>query len=155
MNILNQAQALRTIALINSAGKKMDERIHLVGVSGIVHYAEHGDLTTLSALCRAMPESSRGNALKYWVTKHANVQWNKKSDGGKGGFQKIKKDEDRVVSIDDATEHPFWEKTDTEKRDFNAETRVKSFVNAFHKALKEGKITQEDWKKAKDAVLAA
>jgi hypothetical protein len=155
IKILTQKQAIQTISLIKSGGKKLDDRIHQVGVSGLSHYLDNGDLTALSNLCHAMPKSGRGNALNYWVTRFANVTWNKKAYAGKGGFVKIKSAEERVADVQGAMNSPFWEKTDTEQAAFNAESRVKSFINAFKKAVADGKISYEEWEKAKEAIKAA
>ena len=140
MDILTIKQAQATIKLIVSGGKKLDERIHQVGVSGLAHYKEHGDTSTLTALADAMPKSSRGNALKYWITKNANVKWDKKAFNGKGGFVKAKKGEECIANVIEASESPFWEKTDTEQSVFDA----KKAVSAFHAFVKKCKNAIED-----------
>jgi len=129
-------QAMSTIKLISKAGATLDARIHEVAVSGLAHYGEHGDLTTLTELCHAMPKSGRGNALKLWCTKHvgkAQIKWNAKAYSGKGGFVKANTlsavDIDLCITsgIKEAEAEPFYEKRDTEQSDYNMLTSVTAF----------------------------
>lgn len=144
-------QAMSTIKLISKAGATLDARIHDVAVSGLAHYGEHGDLTTLTELCHAMPKSGRGNALKLWCTKHvgkATIKWNAKAYNGKGGF--VKANTLSAVDIDlcitsgiaKAESEPFYNKPDTEQHDYNMLTSVVSFKAKLVKhadAVPEGK----------------
>jgi hypothetical protein len=155
MEFLNRTQTIKAINLIRQAGAKLDERVHQVACSGLAHYAENADTTALSLLVKAMPKSGRTNALKYWITQHANVRWDSKAGPDKTGFYvKAVAGAEVIVDLDHAIEHPFWEKKDTEQSVFNAESRVKSFITAFTKAVMEGKISKEDAKKAQEAVDA-
>ncbi len=153
MEFLNIKQAKKTIGLIAANGRKLDERIHTVGCSGLYHFQEHQDTTILTDLVKAMPKSSRGNALKYWITQHSNVKWSKKAFGGEGGF--VKDGQEVQVDLAHAVEHPFYEKTDTEQSAFNPDSRVKSFIKAFQKAIEKGEITREDFEAYKQQILEA
>ena len=148
MTILTPKQALKTISLIATAGKKLDERIHLVAVSGLSHCLEHGDSTTLTALCNAMPKSGRGNALKEWITEHAPLTWVTKVNGwkAKGKFEGVI---DEVLAHAEA--NPFYDKKDTAPSVFNADRYMASVVA---KLIKEG-VNVHDFTQALEAKAQA
>jgi len=152
--ILNEKDTRNTIKLIATSGKKLDERIHQAGCSAMAHYHEHGDGTLLTELAHAMPKSGRGNALKYWVTKYANVQWDKKAYAGTGGFVKNPKDAERTVHIEEAMLHPFWEKVDTEQKEWKPENALQSFINKFKSQYAEGKVTAAQLQECKEMLDA-
>lgn len=155
MNILTLKQARRTISLIASAGAKLDERIHQVGVSGLDHYRNNGDTTALTELVKAMPRSARGNALKYWCTKYANIRWDSKAFAKTGGFVKKSKSADIECHVEEAMANPFYNKEDKEPAKFNPQSRTKAFISAFSKALGNGEISTEDMAAAKAEIDAA
>ena len=145
MQLLTIKQSLKTIKLIYQAGAKLDERIHQVGCSGLSHFLETGDLTALTELTHAMPKSSRGNALKYWVTKHANVKWNTKAYAGAGGWVIKKKGSERDVQLQDAIDNPFWNKEDKESAAFtDIHKLIASVKSRIAKALDDGKVLPEE-----------
>lgn len=131
MQILTRKQSLATIKLIKDAGKKLDTRIHNVGVSAIAHCYVHGDTTLISELCHAMPKSARGNALKAWATQYLPVKWDNKAFGGVGGF-KLKADHGlgemhwttKVANTIKANASPFYDKKDTEASVYNPNSSV-------------------------------
>ncbi len=131
--ILSVKESMKTIQLISQAGRKLDERIHTVGVSGIAHYLEHGDLTALSALVNAMPKSSRGNALRYWVTEHVAVRWDNKTQQWKKNGEVPKEQAEKDAVIEHAFNNPFYDKRDTEKADFNEAGYLKTVMAKLKK----------------------
>jgi hypothetical protein len=157
MNILSIKQSNAKTKLIKAAGKVQDERIHEVGLSGIAHFLQHGDLTVLTGLSKAMPKSARGNALKFWITKHVKVKWNAKAYNGSGGF--VKNGEttlsswDKIAIIMQADLHPFYEKKDSEASQWNPETAILSLVKKLEgfKQEHELKLTAE----AKQSLMQA
>lgn len=141
MNILTMRDGLKTIKLISDAGKKLDERIHQVGVAGIAHFLKHGDTTLISELCHAMPKSARGNALKFWITKHIAVKWSTKAHNGKGGYVK-NGDMDltpmqKVALVTRANDAPFYMKEDKEASVWNPETSILNLVKKLEAYKKE------------------
>ena len=140
MNILNMKQAQRDVKLISAAGKKLDERIHNVAVSGVAHCLMYGDTTLISDLCRAMPKSGRGNALKQWFTKYLPVEWKAKAHGGKGGFS-LKSNHGlrdmhwalKIATTITANGDKFYDKPDTEASVFNPNGSVTSLLNRVKK----------------------
>lgn len=167
INVLTLKDSTKTIKLIRDAGKKLDERIHLVGVSGMAHFFgidgdgnvvnDGGDLTALTDLTHAMPRSARGNAFKYWVTKHLPVKWDKKAYGGNGGWKKNGKFEgDAYEVLWMANNAPFYEKTDTEQAEFNADKYLATVANKIRKEIANGAdIDVADFMAKLEAKLAA
>lgn len=136
VNVLSIKDARKTISLIATAGRKMDERIHAVAVAGLHHFFESGDLDILSDLVHAMPKSTRGNALHFWITRFAPVKWDKKARAGKGGFKKAGDNPTEWGAVvQEADADPFWNKKDTEERVFNPDKYAASVVS---KLIKEG-----------------
>lgn len=151
MKILTMKQGKAQTALISSTGKKLDAAIHLVGVSGIAHCLAHSDTTLISELCRAMPKSSRGNALKFWFTKHLSIEWKAKAHGGAGGFV-VKKDHgmkdmhwaEKAAIVIAANAKPFYEKEDKEASVYNPNATLLSMVKRVskdHVAFDEASVT--------------
>lgn len=149
INILTLKDATKTIKLIRDAGKKLDERIHLVGVSGMAHFLgidgegnvinDGGDLTALTDLTHAMPRSARGNAFKYWVTKHLPVKWDKKAYGGQGGWKKNGSFEgDAFEVLQAAHAAPFYMKEDTEQAEFDADKYLNTVAGKLRKEIANG-----------------
>ena len=132
MKILTVKESMKAIKLIAVAGKKLDERIHEVGVSGLAHCLEHGDSTALTALCNAMPKSARGNALKEWITEHAPLAWVNAKQAWKGNG-KFEGNMDDVLAH--AYANPFYNKKDTAPSVFNADKYMQTVVARL---IKEG-----------------
>jgi len=156
IEILDLKASQTRITYIKRAGKKLDEDIHRVAVSGIAHYLgvngegervnDGGDLTVLTELCHAMPRSARGNSLKYWVTSHIRVQWDKKAYGGNGGWKKNGETEGEPLAIlTAAAGTPFFEKTDTEQAVFDPEKYRKSVVAKLKREASEGHVNLEQF----------
>ena len=142
MTILTIKQARATIKLVASAGKKLDERIHTVAVSGLYHFFNSGDLDILSDLVLAMPKSGRGNAFKNWVTKHAAVKWVEKARNNAGGWKKNGDiPEDWASIVDTAEAEPFWLKEDTEAPVFNP----KQYASNVRKKLEKEGVSMSDF----------
>jgi len=157
MEILSIKQSNKTITLISNAGKKLDERIHQVGVSGIAHFLQHGDLTVLTGLAKAMPRSSRGNALKFWITKNVKVKWSSTAYSGKGGFVKNGDTElsswDKFGIVVQADASPFYAKKDKEASQWNPDTSILSLVNKLNSYKKDHALHLSE--KVKRELLAA
>jgi hypothetical protein len=152
MTILSMKEGLRTIKLISEAGVKLDKRIHDVGVAGVAHFLQHGDTTLISELCHAMPRSSRGNALKFWITKNIRVKWSTKAHNGKGGFVK-NGDMDlnnwgKIAVVMAADAAPFYLKEDKEAAAWNPNASILSLVKRLEKFKEEHNLVVEDTTRA-------
>lgn len=161
MQMLNLKQARATIKLVATAGKKLDERIHQIAVSGINHYLGegNGDTTILTELAHAMPKSARGKALAYWTTKNCNVKWSSKAHAGKGGYVKVNKKEKPTGTLEAAIAMPFWEKPEdgpSQFKGYDREAEVLNFVKRLKaKEAKLAELSEDDSKKVKLDVSAA
>lgn len=146
--IITVKRAKQLLSVLSKS--KIDQYIHDIGVCGL-DQIQHGNFDILNSLVHAMPKSARGNALKYWITKHCtNIKWDATAGVDKrGGYVKKAKGQNCEVDIEGAIAHPFYEKPESEPSVFNPETRVMSLVNAFKKALSEGQIGAEDAQKAR------
>ena len=138
MNILSMKESNRITGLILNAGKKLDERIHNVAVSGLAHWYTSGDNTILTNLVKAMPKSGRGNALKYWISEHSNngLKWDKKAHNGTGGYKGKKPELKGFTSLCvvlKADSKAFHIKEDREPTVWNDKNSVLSLVAKLKK----------------------
>lgn len=62
-------------ALVKTAGKKLDMRIHVLAMSVANHINIHHEISLMENLFDAMPKGSRVNALKAWFLKYAKVDF--------------------------------------------------------------------------------
>lgn len=150
MSVLTIKQANKTIKLISEAGRKLDQRIHDVAVSGLAHFLQHGDTTLISELCHAMPRSARGNALKFWMTKHSRngIKWNAKAHNGKGGWTKAKNAPElssweKLAIITVAMKEPFYLKEEKEPSVWNERAAVLSLVKKLKEFSEEHELSPE------------
>jgi hypothetical protein len=74
--IIGTAEITKEIGLIKTAGKKLDDRIQLAGLSVLNHAHLHGDVTVVNSLFLAMPQGARGKALAEWLLAYGNVSKN-------------------------------------------------------------------------------
>ena len=157
----SEKQANKTIKLIKVAGAKLDERIHEVAVQGIAHCLAYGDTTIVSNLSKTMPKSSRGNALKSYITKHLPVVWDNKAHTD-GGF-KLKKGHGlkdihwckKLETVLLANESPFYLKEDKEASVWNPNAALESFIKKFAKAQEESNAALDpDLVEALEAMVA-
>lgn len=74
--IIGTAELNKEIALIKTAGKKLDDRIQHAGLSVINHAHLHGDVTVVNTLFLALPQGARAKALAEWLLAFGNVAKN-------------------------------------------------------------------------------
>lgn len=104
--IVGAAELNKEIGLIKTAGKKLDDRIQLAGLSVLNHVELHGDVTVLNALFLAMPQGVRGKALAEWLMAHGKVVANTDKKAAKvAPFMYAK---DKVTKLDAAQSKPWY-----------------------------------------------
>jgi len=148
MNVLTLKKCKETTTLISKAGVKLDQRIHDVAVSGIAHWLQCGDNTILTELVKAMPKSGRGNALKFFISKHTKgmLKWDSKANNGTGGYKGKKLDVnswEKIAIVMDANKAPFYMKEDKEPSVWNEKAAVLSLVAKLKKHAKEHELCEE------------
>lgn len=140
-------ELIKTAALINkeitsikAAGKKLDDRIQLAGLSVLNHVEEHGDVTVVNALFLALPQGARAKALAEWLLAFGKL--------AKNGDKKAAKaapfvyDKGRSTDLTGAVEQPwfkFAKKDDTVESAFDFQASLKALLDRAAKAEKEGK----------------
>ena len=149
MLLLNEKQASKETKLVKSNGVKMDQRIHLIACSGLDHYANvgNGDASTLTNLFHAMPKSGRAKALKYWITKNANVKWSNTAYGGNGGFVKVESGVPATCKLEEAIATPFYEKPEdgpSEYKGMSVDAEIKAFTKRLASKIKKAKLESEE-----------
>lgn len=63
----------KAIASIANRGAKLDESIHVAGVSALAHTFDHGDPSLCDKLVNAMPRGSRKLALVEWMLAYGTI----------------------------------------------------------------------------------
>lgn len=71
--IVSAALITKAIASIQNRGGKLDNDIHVAGVSVLAHAFEHGDTTLADKLVHAMPKGARKLALVEWMLAYGTV----------------------------------------------------------------------------------
>lgn len=108
MKLFEGAAAInKEIGLIKTAGKKLDERIQVAGVSVIQHCGLHNDVTVVNNLFLAMPAGARKKALAEWLLKFGNVAANTdKASSKTAPFVYAK---DRQANVEGAIAEPWYD----------------------------------------------
>lgn len=138
--IVGTAELNKEFGLLKAAGKKLDDRIQVAGLSVLAHVEAHGDITVVSGLMDAMPQGSRKTAMIEWLLAHGKLEQNL-VDG------KVVKDKPwlyakgKTTDMDKAMEFPWFtfkpEKLDEASFDFAKMLAV--LVSKAQKAQAAGK----------------
>lgn len=96
------------IASIQKRAAKLDQEIHLVAVSCLVHAAEHGDVTLMQNLVGALGRSTRKQALIGWSINYGPFKLEDKT--GALVYDRSKRaqamEESNLIA---AEQGPFWD----------------------------------------------
>ena len=108
MKLFEGAAAInKEIGLIKTAGKKLDDRIQVAGVSVIQHCGLHNDVTVVNNLFLAMPAGARKKALAEWLLKFGNVAANTdKASSKTAPFVYAK---DKQANVEGAIAEPWYD----------------------------------------------
>jgi len=142
-------QALSQISEIQKVLDNLDSGLHILACSGLYNYELHGDLTVLTALAKAVSRydsssgkfdgrSVRGADMRAWITKHANIKWDKNaykdaSGVAQGGYVKAQTGP-AVVKLEDAINNPFYKAKERVSSDLIDIRKV--IDNAYKKVAK-------------------
>ena len=156
--IKGQAAIIKLVDSIKVRGARLDTDLHLAAVSCAAHWAEHGDYTVASRLLKAMPKSTRRNALVAWFMHFTSLVKNPdKATQGDHILVSIKGDAKRWDEAE-AIETPFWEfKAKEGVSVFSFDSYITSMTKGIDRALAEPTISDEQRAKleATKAVLVA
>lgn len=98
----NIDKAIKSIA---TRGAKFESDIHVAAVSCLEHFKEHGDITLLTKLYKALPKGVKASRFIDWANAFGGCTWDAtaedKGNGGKGVFTK---DTKKTMQLDKATE---------------------------------------------------
>lgn len=72
--ITDNAALAKAIKSIATRGQKLDQDIHVAGVSCLAHIAEHSNTTLLNDLVNALPKGARKHAFVEWALAYGNVR---------------------------------------------------------------------------------
>lgn len=74
---MRDATAIRaTIATIVTTAGALQTLIHETAIECLQHAQEHGDVTIIDALVKALPKGQRVESLIEWVQDYSPVRWN-------------------------------------------------------------------------------
>lgn len=124
--------------LIAAAGKKLDTRIQVAGLSVLHHINEHGDVTVATQLVNelfgSLSKGHRKQAMVDWLVKFGKVKLNK--DVASKKAQPFLYDKHTVTDMQGATDMPWYDcKPDNEIVDLDV---VKLLAALVKKATKDG-----------------
>ncbi|MGL5014166.1 MAG: hypothetical protein ACRC6V_07750 [Bacteroidales bacterium] len=76
--VISRSQMGAAIESVKLEGKKLDQSIQSVLVSGAIHAHVHGDFDVLNTVIAALSAGLRTNAARDWILDFAPVKWDKK-----------------------------------------------------------------------------
>lgn len=98
----NIDKAIKSIA---TRGAKFEKDIHIAAVSCLEHFKDHGDITLLTKLYKALPKGVKASRFIDWADAFSGCTWDKEAeDKGNGGKGVFKKDSAKTINLDKAME---------------------------------------------------
>lgn len=153
---LTQREGLQEAKKIGDVMDTIDTRLHIILCSGLKHYQDHGDTSVLTAIIKAVSRynihtgtfdgrSIRGQDMRAWVTKHANVKWNKNANPNEDGVAQggyVKNGNGPIqVNLITAISTPFYTAKEATSRDLvDMDVIIKNSVKKLRQAALDGKL---------------
>jgi hypothetical protein len=141
--ILGTDAISKAINSINTRGRKLDNDIQLAGMSVINHVELHGDITLVNRLVDAMPNGSRVNALRSWISAFGKVIYNEETKSF--DYNKLGK-----TDLDGGAEKVWFEFKPEAEFSFDL---AKAFASLLKSAENAGKKAKSDAIKIDPALL--
>jgi hypothetical protein len=142
MDILDTAGMDKSLKLIASTGKKLDNLIQQVGVSALAHLKAHGDIVYVNRLYNNLPAGARKAALSSWFLTHGSIVANTgtKEEKAEKPFLFTK---DKTTNVEGAFSDPWYDHTPDKKPDevFDLQKALEALLKRASKAAKDGKLT--------------
>lgn len=110
--LIPAASVSKSIASIAKRSKQLTSDIHNVGVQCLAHAREHGDITLIDRLYKALGSANAPEAFKAWVKEYSPVTWN-----GDGEVKLIPSTNKmfKPFDLDGANSNPYWNKIEVKK----------------------------------------
>lgn len=139
----------RKLSGLINAEKSQRDKVQVLLVAGLVHYADHADTGYLTDLVRALRnvQTKKAKVVSAYIQEFANVGWGKLKDK-KLGFKKLPNEEVHV-QMPDVTWYD-WEggkDADQPEQTYDGLATIKATVTKMIKKAQEGKLKegQEDY----------
>lgn len=110
--LIPAASVSKSIASIAKRSKQLTSDIHNVGVQCLAHAREHGDITLIDRLYKALGSANAPEAFKAWVKEYSPITWN-----GDGEVKLIPSTNKmfKPFDLDGANANPYWNKIEVKK----------------------------------------
>lgn len=131
----------KELGLLKAAGRKLDDRIQVAGLSIINHIDKHGDITLVVGLMDSLPRGARSKAMIAWLVAHAKVRQNIDDKGKVVKDNPWLFDKTKPTRMDAAIENPWYtfEPEKVEEPVFDFAAALASLLNKAKKAEEDGK----------------
>lgn len=132
----------KELGLLKAAGRKLDDRIQVAGLSVINHIDLHGDITLAVALMDALPRGARSKAMTAWLVSHAKLKENIDDKGKVSKENPFLYDKTKETNMAGAIANP-WFKFEPEDKTtpvFDFAAALASLLKKADKAEKDGKL---------------
>ena len=142
--LTNTTDIQKAIESIAKRGLKLDNDIHVAGVSVLEHVALHGDTTLLDKLVAAMPKGSRKSMFCEWACHFGCVRMLDRSDeADKAAIEQgrlFKKDKTKQHDLEGMIAMAWYNfKPEPDLLDtFDAAKMVASMMRKYNNAVKQG-----------------
>lgn len=162
MNIMTNANEIRkSIKTISDSRTKLVDRIQIAALSVIQHAHVHGDITLANALCVAVGDGMKQQALRLYLSEFGPMNPNVDKETNKGApltYAKGKRvDAEVLASHMEAAAEVMWYayKTETDATEFSLARDLNALLGRVKKAVDSGVTFSEDERKVIDALYQA
>jgi len=136
---ITQVTTIRAaIAAIAESGKALDSKIQETALLVLSHVDQHGDVTLVNELYRAMPKGSRSASLVDWLLAFGKVRANTGKDKEQAPFRF---DGTKTTQIDEASLMPWHMMGKPERKPDEVFDVVKALESILRKAGKANAVT--------------
>ncbi len=134
----------KELGLLKAAGRKLDDRIQVAGLSVINHIDKHGDITLVVGLMDSLPRGARTKAMIAWMVAHAKVKHNVDEAGKVSKDNPWLFDKTKETNMAGAIANPWYKFEPENQQDpvFDLAAALNSLLNKAAAAEKAGKTIE-------------
>lgn len=129
----------KAINELHGKGQRMQDHMHKLALSVLVHVGTHKDIRIVHRFVQAMPAMARTNGLRAWFEKFGPVKFTEVD-----GVEQITFIASNPAKPGDANQKPFWKFSATEGKPYEALDITKATEQFIQRLEKDAKATGRD-----------
>lgn len=139
----------KAINELHGKGQRMQDHMHKLALSVLVHVGTHKDIRIVHRFVQAMPAMARTNGLRAWFEKFGPVKFTEVD-----GVEQITYVAGNPAKPGDANQKPFWKFSATEGKPYEALDITKATEQFIQRLEKDAKATGRDLSALIDGIKA-